>query len=101
MRPLNADEQSRASRRSTSVLVDDRVVRTQTRTRRDKLLDEFEAWLVVHARTTLASLLEGPYVKAEQISEQLVACEKSCIILERLMGAIKRRLMPWPQRERF
>ena len=43
MQPLNVDGQGRAARRSTSVLVADRVVRAQARSRRDKLLDDFEA----------------------------------------------------------
>ena len=43
MQPLNVDGQGRAARRSTSVLVADRVARAQARSRRDKLLDDFEA----------------------------------------------------------
>eukprot|EP00435_Cladocopium_sp_Y103_P056526 s1300_g19.t1 len=74
--PATGDERERAARRSATVLIADRVVRPQTRSRREKLLDDFEAWLISKARITLAGLIDGPHVNAEEVSDLLVAYGK-------------------------
>ena len=72
LQPLNQDEVHRAERRHGVVLVADRVLKAQTRSRRETLLDHFETWLLGHAMMTLHDLLEGPQVDAEQVSTMLV-----------------------------
>eukprot|EP00435_Cladocopium_sp_Y103_P073504 s127_g43.t3 len=73
LRLQNLDEQNRATKRSMNVLVDDRAVKPP---RKDKLLADFEIWLMQHARTTLAALIEAPYANSEQVSDLLVAYGK-------------------------
>ena len=58
--PAGSEEQSRAARRAGNVLVADRVVLHQTRTRRETLLAAFDNWLASNWRTTLEALMNGP-----------------------------------------
>lgn len=74
--PETAGDQDRARRRQDVVLVADRVVKQQTRNRRDLLLEDFGAWLAKFARTTLRELIDGRDVDPEQVSEYLVAYGK-------------------------
>lgn len=71
--PAGSEEQSRAARRAGNVLVADRVVLQQTRTRREILLTAFDNWLAINWRTTLEALLNGPGFNCESVSEALVA----------------------------
>lgn len=71
MQPFSADERERASRRAGVQLHKDRVLRPQTRSRRETLLHEFEAWLTEHESITLSQLLDGPTVNAEAVSDIL------------------------------
>eukprot|EP00435_Cladocopium_sp_Y103_P022342 s2443_g5.t1 len=72
MFPANADEQTRAARRSTVVIAADRAVRPQTRGRREVLLEQFDEWLRSKAMTTLAELVDGREIDPERISDLLV-----------------------------
>lgn len=58
--PAGSEEQSRAARRAGNVLVADRVVLHQTRTRRETLLAAFDNWLASNWCTTLEALMNGP-----------------------------------------
>eukprot|EP00438_Fugacium_kawagutii_P018831 Skav221701 [mRNA] locus=scaffold1494:459337:464550:+ [translate_table: standard] len=70
--PASAAENARAGRRAQVTLFADRVVRPQTRTRRDKLLEQFDAWLQENAQVTLEALLTAPKIQPEQVAEYLV-----------------------------
>eukprot|EP00438_Fugacium_kawagutii_P018756 Skav204395 [mRNA] locus=scaffold2947:164542:176525:+ [translate_table: standard] len=74
--PTNPAEEDRASRRSGVKLFADRVVRPETRNRRDSLLEQFDRWLVQHAHVTLHELLHSSGFTPEQVSEYLVAYGK-------------------------
>ena len=74
--PQTADERGRADRRANVCLVADRVVRLQTRTRREMLLAAFNEWLVSHAFSGLDVLLGAREVDADYIAELLVCYGK-------------------------
>ena len=74
--PENAAERTRALRRSGVQLQADRIVRQQTRDRRQVLLQHFDAWLTEQIRTTFEELIRGPHCDAEYVSETLVAYGK-------------------------
>ena len=71
--PVNAEERAKAGKRAETVLQQDRVVRQQTRNRRELLLKDFEAWLVENVQTTLADLVDSHQVDAEHVSDILAA----------------------------
>eukprot|EP00435_Cladocopium_sp_Y103_P072682 s1267_g41.t1 len=73
---LWALERSRADRRSQVNLVADRVLRPQTRTRREALLTDFNDWLVKNAYESIDFLLEARDVDAEYVAELLVCYGK-------------------------
>jgi hypothetical protein len=54
----------------------DRIVRHQTRTNRDRLLEAFDLWLAEHFGTTLHEMLFGSQLDPELVSETLVAYGK-------------------------
>ena len=72
-RPENLEESERAARRLGTHLNQDRILRPQTRSRRETLLADFDRWLFENAAQSLDSILEGPHVDAEHVSELLVA----------------------------
>ena len=71
--PNSADERVRAQRRATTELQRDRVVKPQTRSRREVLLRDFESWLVENVQITLADLVDAPAVDPEHVSDTLAA----------------------------
>lgn len=73
LQPFNADERQKASRRSHVELHSDRVLRPQTRTRRETLLHDFEIWLCENEGVTLSQFLDGPAVNAEHVSDILAS----------------------------
>ena len=75
--PVNSAEAKRAVRRAEVVLHADRVVRPQTRTRREKLLALFNDWLLVNAEISLTNLLQSQDFQPEDISELLVEYGKA------------------------
>lgn len=74
--PAGAEESEKAQRRAGVALIADRVLRPQTRTRREQLLDMFESWLLVNQRLTLEQLLNRHECDADFVSETLVAYGK-------------------------
>ena len=74
--PANRDETAKAERRASVTLFADRVVRPQTRSRRDQLLLQFNEWLLTKAQISLDDLLGSRDILPEQISEYLVAYGK-------------------------
>eukprot|EP00435_Cladocopium_sp_Y103_P045749 s1324_g13.t1 len=73
--PMSAagrEELQRAERRAGVNLVAGRAVLSQTRSRREVLLEQFEQWLVQNAGMTLAVLVDSRYIDPEQVSEWLV-----------------------------
>ena len=75
--PNVLQEAERASRRAGTVLVADRVVRQQTRNRREVLLSDFNFWLQENAGTCVAELVDAREVNAEEVSTLLVEYGKS------------------------
>ena len=71
--PISADERGRAQRRATTELQRDRVVKPQTRTRRETLLRDFEGWLIENLQTTLVELVDTPAIDPEHVSDTLAA----------------------------
>ena len=78
LRPVGLDEAMRASRRSGVQLQAGRVILPQTRTRREKLLADFDVWLAENIRVTLDRLLDIRSIDAEIISDALVSYEGPC-----------------------
>ena len=74
--PQNCDERTRAARRVGVQLQADRIVLQQTRSRRENLLQCFDAWLTENVGTTVEDLLSRSLHEAEYISETLVAYGK-------------------------
>ena len=75
--PSNTAERDRAQRRAEVQLQADRVLRPQTRNRRETLLTEFEAWLISSHRITLVSLVDGREVNPEEVANFLVEYGKT------------------------
>ena len=101
LQPTNTGDWQRASRRQGNILQTDRVILTQTRKRRDSLLEAFDAWLSANWRTTLSHFLDSRNVDFEEITEALVAYEAR--IFTKLVGllvATQRPSMPWRRRDR-
>eukprot|EP00435_Cladocopium_sp_Y103_P046984 s552_g13.t1 len=74
--PATAEERRRADRRAHVNLAADRVLRPQTRTRRDALLTDFNDWLVRNSYESIGFLLEARQVDAEYVAELLVCYSK-------------------------
>ena len=72
MEPLTAAERERALARSFFLLPADRVVRKETRQKRNKLILEFRCWLWKVHQISLRSLLDERPPDAERISHWLV-----------------------------
>ena len=86
LEPRNAEEVRRADRRSTVKLAADRVVRPQTRTRRDQLLDQFAEWLFQKAHLTIAELVDSKEADPESIAEWLVLYGRELFYAGRAYG---------------
>ena len=71
--PVDAAEQRRADRRAGVRLLADRVVKQQTRARRDQLLDSFDQWLRQKASLTVELLVDSHGADPEIIADWLVA----------------------------
>ena len=74
--PQTADEKGRADRRANVRLAADRVIRPQTRTRRETLLRAFNDWLLANSWSGLDVLLGARDVDAGHIAELLVSYGK-------------------------
>ena len=72
MNPTDRNEQRRAERRAGAQLVADRVIRPQTRTRRDALIKQFNAWLLERAALTVQELVDSRDADPEVIANWLV-----------------------------
>ena len=72
LQPLDGNEVRRAERRASVRLVADRVVRRQTRTRREQLLDQFNSWLIEKASLNIEELVDRRDADPETISDWLV-----------------------------
>ena len=72
IQPETADEQGKASRRASVQLQADRVLRPQTRSRRDILLADFGSWLLHTHHMSLADTVDSRDVDPEHISNLLV-----------------------------
>ena len=72
MLPRHRDDQRRASLRGEKPLFSGRPVQVLTRTNRDKLLDQFKAWLTARG-DNLQEILAGAYVNPETIVAKLVS----------------------------
>ena len=68
----NQADKVRAERRSGTQLFTDRVLKPQTRGRRDVLLKDFDTWTQAHFSEGVISILEGGQVDAERVSNMLV-----------------------------
>ena len=75
--PGNAADRQRAERRIGTQLFTDRVLRPQTRSRRDVLLRDFDAWTVSHFSESIITILEGEVVDAERVANLLVGYGRS------------------------
>eukprot|EP00435_Cladocopium_sp_Y103_P043042 s6_g12.t1 len=84
--PQGTEDQRRAQRRAQVQLATDRVIRPQTRSRRDALLEEFDAWLAANAQTTLSALIEERECDPEYVSEMLVAYGKELFYAGKAYG---------------
>lgn len=71
MEPRNQDDQSRAARRQSVPLATGRPVLQVTQTARQKLIEQFAAWLQQRGRE-LEVLLEQSYTNPELVVDQLV-----------------------------
>ena len=80
-----ADRQ-RAMRRSGNTLHTDRVMRPQTRRRRDKLIEDFESWALASCGVSVVGMLDAVSVDAEAIATMLVAFGKSLYYSGRAYG---------------
>ena len=80
-----ADRQ-RAARRSGNVLHTDRVMRPQTRKRRDKLIEDFESWALASCGVSVVGVLDAVLVDAEAVATMLVAYGKSLYYAGRPYG---------------
>ena len=76
LEPVGHEENRRADRRSSTRLVADRVLRAQTRDRREMLLNQFESWLIEHYQISITQLLDNRDADAETVSDLLVAYGK-------------------------
>eukprot|EP00438_Fugacium_kawagutii_P024998 Skav224819 [mRNA] locus=scaffold613:5807:6922:+ [translate_table: standard] len=74
--PESTGDFDRAHRRQDVILVAGRVVKQQTRARRDVLLEDFDSWLVQFAKITLRELLDSGSLEPERVSDLLVAYGK-------------------------
>lgn len=72
----NADH-LRAARRSGNLLHTDRVMRPQTRRRRDKLIEDFESWALASCSVSIIGMLDAVSVDSEAVATLLVAYGKS------------------------
>ena len=70
--PQTAEELGRAERRASVNLAADRVLRPQTRSRREALLTDFDVWLLQNSYQSIEFLLEARDIDAENIAELLV-----------------------------
>lgn len=86
LNPENADERDRARRRAEVSLQSDRVLRPQTRSRREVLLCEFDSWIWQKEGVSLASILDVREVDAERVSELLVEYGKDLFYAGRSYG---------------
>ena len=73
----SAADRQRAARRSGNVLHTDRVMRPQTRRRRDKLIEDFESWALASCGVSIVGMLDAVLVDSEAIATMLVAYGKS------------------------
>ena len=82
---LTAGEREKANRRASVQLQADRVLRPQTRNRRDVLLKDFEAWLLQQHSVTLAQLVDVREVDPENVSNFWSSMENTCFTMGSLM----------------
>ena len=76
----------RAERRSGTQLFTDRVLRPQTRNRRDVLLQNFDVWTQAHFSESIISILEDVSVDAERVANLLVGYGRSLYYAGRPYG---------------
>lgn len=86
LEPRNAEEVRRADRRSNVQLIADRVVRPQTRSRRDQLLDHFNSWLLQKAEISVAELVDSKDADPETVAEYLVMYGRELFYAGRAYG---------------
>ena len=84
--PRNAEEVRRADRRSNVQLVADRVVRPQTRSRQDQLLDQCNSWLLQKAEISVAELVDSKDADPETVAEYLVLYGRELFYAGRAYG---------------
>ena len=72
LNPADRSELRRAERRAATTLTADRVIRPQTRSRRDILLEQFNGWLMERASLTVQELVDDREADPEVISNWLV-----------------------------
>ena len=82
----SAADRQRAERRIGTQLFTDRVLRPQTRSRRDVLLRDFDAWTESHFSESIISILEGETVGAERVANLLVGYGRSLYYAGRPYG---------------
>ena len=70
--PETGADRLRAARRAGTQLFTDRVMRPETRKRRDVLLEKFDIWCVAEYGESVLSLLESELVKPEKLGHMLV-----------------------------
>ena len=70
--PSGADEQRKAERRASSALHVDRVLRPQTRSRRETLLDHFSLWLAENYHISFEDTVGAKEPDVEEVSNLLV-----------------------------
>ena len=75
--PKTPADARRAETRAPLQLFADRVVRPTTRANREKLLEDFERWLLEHGRATVKTMLQWPLDRTEEISYILVEYGRS------------------------
>lgn len=86
LHPALSEEVTKAERRAANALIADRVLRPQTRSRREQLLEFFEKWLIEQQRMTLPQLLDQREVDAEYVSEIWVEYGEQVYYLGSLMA---------------
>ena len=79
-------DQARAERRSGTQLFTDRVLKPQTRNRRDVLLQNFDVWTQAHYSESIILILEGGSVDAERVANLLVGYGRSLYYAGRPYG---------------
>ena len=76
LNPTDRNEQRRADRRAGVQLIADRVIRPQTRTRRDTLIEQFNSWLLEKVALTVQELVDDKNADPEVIANWLVIYRK-------------------------